>query len=368
MACVRSMNRRRLLGGVGAALACTTLPRSAIAREEPLTGPFRTLDELDASLSAADIGAAERRRLLALARPCAALQSEAAADEDIAIGASKIGGAPDLPRSLAWPTRVPSQEARRTVEKWTEGAPQEYRQTLAAKIALAQREAPLTFMLQVDLAACAATGELDPDIPRSGRLSVFYDLVFKPWSGHDEDGSARFQVLHVTEDADDLERKSLPDLGHPLFGDEEDYRAFRNQLPPARLMPVFTYTLPDKGSMPFRTYYPRKLKVPHDDWMYHGPTHLNASNRLGGWPENIQGDMATEFAAAEHKIELPFSNEFWKVAERIQPLADEWVHLLQIGDYDNTINDFDGLFHVWIKREHLRARAFSKAKLVFRTS
>ncbi|SFU22284.1 DUF1963 domain-containing protein [Mesorhizobium sp. YR577] len=41
--------------------------------------------------------------------------------------------------------------------------------------------------------------------------------------------------------------------------------------------------------------------------------------------------------------------------------------LLQIGDYDNMINDFDGLFYVWIKREHLRARDFSKAKFVFQT-
>lgn len=354
--------------GIGAAIAGLRLPRPANAQEERLTGPFSTLDELDASLSAAQIGAGERRQLLALAKPCAALQSEAAADEDIATGDSKIGGAPDLPHGMAWPTRGPSQDAVRAIEQWMDGVPRDHRQSLASKLALAQREAPLAFMLQVDLAACAATGELDPDIPRTGRLSVFYDLVFKPWSGHDQDGTARFQVLYATGDSGDLRRQTLPDLGDPLFGDGEDYRAFRDQLPPARLKPVFTYTLPDKGSMPFLTYYPRKLKVPHEEWMYHGPTHLGASNRLGGWPENIQGDMAIELAAAEHGIELPFSNEFWKLAERVQPLADEWVHLLQIGDYDNTINDFDGLFHIWIRRDHLKARDFAKARLIYRTS
>jgi hypothetical protein len=32
------------------------------------------------------------------------------------------------------------------------------------------------------------------------------------------------------------------------------------------------------------------------------------------------------------------------------------------------INDFDGWFHISIKREHLRARDFSKAKLIFQTT
>lgn len=332
-----------------------------------MTGPFRTRDELDASLREANISAADRRQLLALAKPCAALQSKAAADDDIAIGASKIGGAPDLPRGMAWPTRGPSHDEVHEIEHQMVGATEDYRQELASKLALAQRETPLVFMLQVDLAACAATGELDPDIPRSGRLVVFYDLVFKPWSGHDKDGTARCQILFVPDSAGPLERQSLPDLGDSLFGEGEDYRAFRNQLPPARLMPVFTYTLPDGRSMPFMTYYPRGLKVPHDDWMYYGPTHLDASNRLGGWPENIQKDMAISLAADEHGIKLPFSNAFWSVAEQVQPLAEQWVLLLQIGDYDNTINDFDGLFYIWIKREHLRARDFSKAKIVFQT-
>jgi uncharacterized protein YwqG len=337
-----------------------------------IEGPFRTLEELGGSLASAGVSVADQKMLLALARPSIALQSKAAEDGRIPVGASKIGGAPDLPLGTAWPTRGPTAKGAdevRTLQQLDAENPSDYfKGEVALKEPLAKRPAPLTFMLQVDLAECAAAGELDPDIPREGRFLVFYDLIFRPWYGHEEGGNPLFQLLYVTADAASLVRQSPPDLGYPLFGEEEDYRAFRNQLPPARLRPVFTLTLPDTGSLPFMTYYPRGRKVPHEDWMYNGPTHLNASNRVGGWPENIQKDMAVELAAAEAAIELPFSQDYWSAAESMQPLANQWVHLLQIGDYDNTINDFDGLYHIWIKREHLRARDFTKARLIYRTS
>ncbi len=332
-----------------------------------MTGPFKTLDALEASLKA--IGVAERdvRQLLTLAKPCAALVSTSASDDDIPIGSSKIGGAPDLPKDISWPTRARSATEMRATAAMIATAKGAQREDLAAKLRLAEREAPLAFMMEVDMAACWASGELDPDLPRDGHLILFYDLVFKPWNGHDEDGTARFRLIYTPGNAGPLDRRPPPDLGSPLFGREADYQTYRDRLPPARLTPLFTYMLPDGGSMPYMTYPPRGRQIPHEDWLDAYPTHLAASNRLGGWPENIQKDMAVQLAAEQQGVELPFGPEFWTAAERMQPFARSWVLLLQIGDYDNKINDFDGLFYVWIRREDLKTRDFAKARLLFQT-
>lgn len=332
-------------------------------------GPFRTLDELRASLVATGVNALDQQMLMALAKPAAALRSEAAPDAEIPLGASKIGGAPDLPASMVWPTREPSEYAMSKVKQLRKYAPENptdhYMRDMELKERLSEKTTPLFFMLQVDLAECAAVGDLDADIPREGLLSVFYDLVFNPWFGHDANDTAMFHVIHVTEDRSTLERRAPPDMGYPLFGPIE---ALKDMLPPARLAPSFTHTLPDGGTLRIIARHAADGRYPHDEWLDQSPTHLGASNRLGGWPENIQGDMAIELAALDAGIELPFGQGFIAAAQALQPLADQWVHLLQIGDYDNDVNDFDGLYHVWIKREDLRARDFTKARLIYRTS
>lgn len=332
-------------------------------------GPFGTLDELRASLVVAGVDARDQQMLMGLAKPGLALQSKSAADADIPIGASKIGGAPDLPRGVKWPTREPSAHGQGDIEMLrkldAENPSDYYKREIALKGPLAEKAAPLAFMVQVDLAACAAAGEIDADIPREGWLLVFYDLVFRPWFGHDRNDTPMFHVLHVTGDRDGLARQTPPDMGYPLFDPLDEYR---NMLPPARLSPVFTYTLPDGGTLRIIARHAAEGRYPHEAWLDHSPTHLKGANRLGGWPENIQGDMAIELAARDAGIELPFGSGFIAAAQALQPQADQWVHLLQIGDYDTDVNDFDGLYHVWIKREDLRARDFTKARLIYRTS
>lgn len=87
-------------------------------------------------------------------------------DDEIAVGASKLGGAPDLPRSVRWP----------------EGD-----------------EKPLGFVLQVRLEELA---ELDVDalLPHEGMLYVFVA----------HDGTSG-RLLHVTEGLANAERTTSPD-------------------------------------------------------------------------------------------------------------------------------------------------------------
>ena len=99
-------------------------------------------DALARALDALGIADAHRDALLTHARPEVALTL---APDDVPVGASKIGGAPDLPDDASWPV---DRDAR-----------------------------PLSFVAQLDLASLPA---VDDDLPREGTLSFFYDTVRQP--------------------------------------------------------------------------------------------------------------------------------------------------------------------------------------------
>jgi uncharacterized protein YwqG len=358
-------------------------------------GPFRTLDELSASLASAGVSALDQRILLNFALPALALQSKAADDNDIPVGASKIGGAPDLPPNFLWPMRGPTtlgdmsldgmqdlvaQMKARTFAKdyWTE---QNYidgiartQSELDAKTKLYHAPAPLTFIMQIDLKAIADGQSVDPDLPQRGRLLVFYDMIARPWFARDKDKRPLFQIIHDTTPTAELIRRAAPELGYPLveFTDDDprDKPFLRNHMPAARILPVFTYTVPDNKTQPmFSRSYAIGKDVPQQTWNEDTPAHLGACNRLFGWPELIQNDMRIELAARDLNQDLPTTSvaAYTAAVEKLAPGAEEWVLLLQIGDYDNDVWDLNGLYYIWIKRRDLMARDFSKAEMIYQT-
>ncbi len=358
-------------------------------------GPFRTLEELGASLVSAGVSAADQRMLLNMALPATALQSKAENDMDIPIGASKFGGAPDLPPGFEWPVRAPTAmgdaslegirlvneqmkartfaEGYFTEEQYVAGIAQTQSE-LAAKTIVYHGQAPLTFVMQLNLESLATVGTIDPDLPREGRLLVFYDMIVRPWFARDKDNRPLFQIVHDTTPKSALERRTAPDLGYPLVefskDDQRDVPFLRNHMPAARIVPVFTFTLPDNNTQPlFSRSYAAGKDVPQQKWNEHTPAHLGASNRLFGWPELIQNDMRIELAAHDVNQDLPASSvaDYTAAVERLAPSAEKWILLLQIGDYDNDVWDLNGLYYIWIKREHLKARDFSKAEMIYQT-
>lgn len=105
--------------------------------------------------------------LLALARDCIALQRTPATDAIIPVGATKLGGRPDLPSTVAWPEHA---------------------------------GLPYSFLCQVD---CAAAAPLDPTglLPRSGLLSFFLLLAAEEYW--------EFPLV-LYHDAERLERAAEP--------------------------------------------------------------------------------------------------------------------------------------------------------------
>jgi uncharacterized protein YwqG len=115
-----------------------------------------------------------RKVLLAAARPCVYLREKGASKRP-AVGASRVGGTPDLPAGVDWPQS-------------DEGA-------------------YLFFVCQINLAACPPT----PPLPDSGLLSFFVE--------EDEEASDVFHQVLYFADADDLKRVKLPTDSEMLLED-----------------------------------------------------------------------------------------------------------------------------------------------------
>lgn len=357
------IDRRRFMLMTAALPAAAT--GGALAETEIVNGPFRTPEELRQSLQRAGVSAPGLTRLLELARPGMAMQSKLTGDDALPVGCSKVGGAPDLPAKMEWPMRAPAREAISEDGETNPAYPATIREEIRLNNLIAANPAPLSFLMQVDLAECAAAGALDPDIPREGRLYLFYDLVFRPWYGVDENGTSRFSLLYSQTPETALQRRTPPPLGEGLPGGPAAFSAIRHNLVSARLTPVFTWTAPDYASSVFERY---SDDPNYSSWEEAIPAYLDASIRLGGWQMNIQQDHALAWAIDQLGVDWTGPKSA-QVLRDVRRKADEWVMLLQFGDYDDGGTfDFDGLYHVWIRRDDLKARDFTKAVLEYQTT
>ena len=129
--------------------------------------------------------AGEAEAIMACVRPAVRMHVTRTEMADLARGASRLGGQPDLPADLHWPAN-PGNDAR-----------------------------PLEFLAQIDLAEAARVCRL-PDLPDTGWLVVFYDLDDSPWgySASDEGG---WRVLYFSGAAEKLIRARPADGKVEIF-------------------------------------------------------------------------------------------------------------------------------------------------------
>lgn len=109
-----------------------------------------------------------------LTKPGFILEKEDAAGT-LAPGASKFGGAPDLPPDV----EIPSKDG-----------------------------SPLTLIAQLNLSDAALAGNAGP-LPESGVLSFFYDTEEQPWGGEEDDRN-RWTLLYF-ENPEELDRREVPE-------------------------------------------------------------------------------------------------------------------------------------------------------------
>ena len=164
----------------------------------------------------------------------------------IPIGSSKIGGLPDVPEDWEFPI---------------------------------YKNRTLSFLGQFNLRE-ARPFDLEKELPSSGILYLFYDVVEQPW-GFEEDKGC-FKVLYFDGDEKELKRKEYPD-------ETEDYFA----------LPVIKVTFTNMLTLP---EYPEGMEFSEDEQDNYFvmrqeliQPNNDPAHYILGYPFSIQNDVFDEF-------------------------------------------------------------------------
>jgi hypothetical protein len=269
-------------------------------------------DEANVAHAARAVGLGRHvKKILALARPSVRLVSEPRAESEIPVGASKLGGRPDLPARTAWPRR---------------------------------KRRPLGFVAQLDLATLEAPGDV---LPREGLLSFFYEkkeLVFG--SPGEEDG---WRVV-FTAPGKKLVRRESPG-GTP-------WKACRLATFPELTLPPIRSALARSLSPAVFKRYVKLMEILERDYR-RPPLTEGEVHRVLGHPDAIQGDMTRrmEYELAGVDLEAP--------TERLEARARTWRLLLQVDSDDEAGMMWGdlGRLYFWLRERDLAASRFERARL-----
>jgi len=259
-----------------------------------------------------------------LARNAIRIDTQAKNDDDIAVGVSKFGGSPDLPDGLSWPSN---------------------------------ENGALSFVAQINFAE-ASKFDIDSLLPKSGMLYLFYDRNLRVW-GYDPTDKNGFAVIFSDVNNGLLSRRRA----ESLEGENSTFNArllsFENEI-----------NLPNLQSsiVPFS-------KISEAEWeAYHEviePSWQAKENKLLGHSDNVQDGMELECELVANGLSCGDGSAYHhpRIAE-FEKNSAQWQLLLQIDSDDEGDMDWDGegRVYLWIKRDDLAARDFSKTWLVLQTS
>ena len=275
--------------------------------------------------------------LLALAAPAVRVYIERVDEAGLPIGASKLGGRPDLPAGVDWPA-------------WHE---------------------PLAFIAQFDLAA-VAPHDREGILPTRGLLSFFYET----------DGEPLYSAgWGLPEDTPPEQYPEIdPSLGWRVLYHEGDPTAFVRREIPAALNELARFpacaarfaaevTLPDVDGPeiePLGLSDTERSTLIDLDAAINKGTWEAGGHHLLGYPYNLGGSTlaACEIAARVIPYDCLVANPTrWDEIDR--EASRRWRLLLQVSGSDEAEMDWagGGLLHFCIEREALRAHDFSRVWL-----
>jgi uncharacterized protein YwqG len=249
------------------------------------------------------------------------------ADENqIQIGESRIGGNPDLPKSVKWPF---------------------------------YDNQPLSFICQINLQEC---NHLDKEsmLPDTGILYFFYDAENQPW-GYNIENKNGWKVIYI-DDTSSLERKTPPD-------NLKLYNVFN----PCKLRFTNEVTLPPFDSIFFDNLtLTKEERMKLHKFLYQIIDEEDQVNhRLIGYPEAIEGDMMMACQLVSNGLDYDNLDKYdQSTLEEHKRKVCDWTLLIQIDSDELNAGMAWGNFgrlYFWIKEEDLQKKNFDDVWLILQS-
>ncbi|MBO2007615.1 YwqG family protein [Hymenobacter negativus] len=287
------------------------------------------LSDLQAAVEAEGLGAFWPR-LAPYCRPSIRVLPQAGPAVPLPVGASHLGGAPDLPAEAVWP----SWEGR-----------------------------PLSFVAQLNLAELAGY-EAAAELPKTGILSFFYDAQEQPW-GYNPDHRGRAAVLYHEATA------ALAPRPQPDGLSMDAYTAF----PVAPLLFASEMTLPDPWEDDIDLAEDETTEDQRTAFWRLLHRHGDGTSRLFGTPDAIQGPIRQQCALVSRGISFGSPEAMQQTREALgfgeaevetwrEQAATDWVVLLQLDSHEDEANmmwEDMGRLYFCLPRTALARRDFGAA-------
>jgi uncharacterized protein YwqG len=340
-------------------------------------------DDLVLSLSESGLSDDIVSRLAAQARPAVLLVTSETDEDELPLGASKIGGRPDLPSGMAWPVRPPYPDASRRAERHRRRAerllgesrkprswmsPQQgdrFSRELEARANAVEAPFPLSFFGQFDLSEFAREEAFDPTLPAEGRLLLFYDF----WEMPEEfvpEAAVGWRLIWDQTPVSELVRAPVPTELLSISNDEWccvfraakiSTRSVITPIPPS-----------DKSWDAFPLGDDDALET-YDEWLeqFGTPDRDGRDNhQLGGFPQPLQNGLQARAQLAANGLNCG-SSQVWQTdaAKELMESAQEWRLVLQIGADRHAGIKPPGAYYVIMRQQDIAARRFDLARVTY---
>ncbi|MGV1776803.1 DUF1963 domain-containing protein [Agrobacterium fabrum] len=320
---------------------------------------FADLLSIQRACNTLNLDTALSRALVSTARPTIWLRhGDPVDDAALTVGVSKVGGEPDLPPGIAWPTRPaladPNGTAKRLRTMLTNRAGgDDVAQCVELIIEHLALETPMAFLAQVNLSVMANEPGFDPSLPDRGMLWAFND-PFADWYGAQSPSGG---IALLWSDAGGLERRATPHVVREAWQKGVSDYGFRMSEPweadvkAEPLTPVSGWSITPRLS---RHAY---IDLADERFEMKG----GGGDQLGGWEKPIQQKMHGE-------VELICTGKAGSEqahAEGVLSAGERWRHVLTINAETYLWRLMptwsDGAMFMFVDESELEARRFDKA-------
>lgn len=273
-------------------------------------------------------------RLQPLLRNTIRLYQKEADENNIAIGQTKIGGRPDLPKDISWVTETNIVEM---TEKKFIIFSNKKQETVTKS---------LSFIAQINL---SETSPFDKEhlLPKTGLLYFFYSAEQEVW-GFDYIDKNKFKVIYWNGDQSELKRIDFPN-------DLPEYSCYK----PCSVEIKSEISLPSYGHEVYQDFADGE-----DDKFWDEVYNEENLNKLLGNSDNIQNEMELECELVTNGLYCGDPTGYNDPrAKALEPNAKDWRLLLQIdSNEENEMMWGDcGRLYFWIKKDDLLNKNFDKS-------